>query len=211
VAVNPRLSADIRVNPRSKIVPTPFATTGLEQFRNCRGSAQMRRMTADQLPKGFARFRAFLRVCFNCSESVSPNELGTCWNYKRAKTRENSQIKRPALRQDTGCEGKPALSLNWLEKVRRRDLSGAHSKKSCECCCYSVPFRRVRGFRGNAVQAADVSQPLLRPCPFANRSTRSTVRNRASDVGLVPTTRIAVLDRCDDDAKPRTLATSRRS
>ena len=170
-------------------------------------------MAADQ----FQPIRAFSRVlaCFLSSivpSQASRNQLGTHWNYKRAKTRENSQIKRPALRQDTGCEGKPALSLNWLEKVRRRDLSGAHSKKKCcECCCYSVPFSRVRGFRGNAAQAADVTQPLLRPCPFANRSTRSTVRNRASDVGLVPTTRIAVLDRCDDDAKPRTLATSRRS
>ena len=39
----------------------------------------------------------------------------------------------------------------------------------------------------------------------------ATVRSRANDVGFVPTTRIAVLDKCDDDAKSRIFATSRKS
>jgi len=51
----------------------------------------------------------------------------------------------------------------------------------------------------------------LRPCPRTNRSIKSTVRNLVSDAGRVPTTREAVLARCDDDAKSSTFATSRRS
>src|SRR5215510_7785083 len=43
-------------------------------------------------------------------------------------------------------------------------------------------------------------QPRLRPCPFVKRSIKSTVRRRVSEAGFEPTTRIAVLERCDDDA-----------
>ena len=54
-------------------------------------------------------------------------------------------------------------------------------------------------------------QPRLRKRPWENRSTRSTARSRDSDAGRVPTTRCAVLERCDEEAKPRIRATSAMS
>ena len=44
-----------------------------------------------------------------------------------------------------------------------------------------------------------------------NRSIKSTVRKRVRDVGFVPTTRIAVLDKCEEDANARIVETSRKS
>ena len=68
------------------------------------------------------------------------------------------------------------------------------------------PHRRRRPAR-----VADRYSAAAPSVPLVNRSTRSTARSRASDAGFVPTTRCAVLDRCDEVRSPGRSATSRTS
>ena len=134
--------------------------------------------------------------------------------YGRYTAPEQRQLYRAAKRELLRLETQLAIA-------RQADLISAHthadlsdriqSVNGCSAAISCTSNDSSKRLIGEGVGDGVVGQPLLLPCPFTNRSTRSTVRNRASDAGCVPTTRMAVLDRCDDDAKPRILATSRRS
>jgi hypothetical protein len=98
-AVHPRTSADIRMNPRSKLFPTdaPEPAWNSEELPRIsadeadgRGSTP-KNIRAQKHSRVFARFCGFVPLFV--PSRFAPNQVGTHWDdnaQKRAKTRKNN-------------------------------------------------------------------------------------------------------------------------
>jgi len=124
----------------------------------------------------------------------------------RAPARRNPTRHRPASRHHLGTGPQRPLQSSPKRQPPTRRISRVFGTPA-----YSGACRERKTVSRALCPSNAAAYPRLLPWPLTNRSTRSTVRSRASDVGLVPTTRMAVLDRCDEEANARIFATSRRS